>query len=167
VVGGGSVVVVGGRAVVGAAVVVGGRVVVGTAPGRVVVGATVVAVEAAVVVGATVLLVVVGAAVVAGACVGGGLVANDVGCGPAGVETSTGTLVVVVPLVTAGCVGNVVVVAPAGVGTRLLSVESPSPPVKTINAMTPSTTVAAPAAIATIAPGCVHHGPGGGSYSGS
>ena len=156
--------------VVGAAVVVGGRVVVGAGPGRVVVGATVVVVDAAVVVGAAVvlvLLVVVEAAVVAGACVGGGLVTNDVGCGPDGVEASVGTLVVVVPPVTAGCVGNVDVVEPAGVGTRLLSVESPSPPVKTINAMTPRTTVAAPAAIATIAPGCVHHGPGGGSYSGS
>jgi hypothetical protein len=128
--------------------------------------AVVVATAAEVVAGAAVLVTpVVGeGAAVAGACVGDGVVTNDVGCG---VETSVGRLVVVVPPVIAGCVGKVVVVEPAGVGTRLLSLESPSPPVKTINAMTPSTTVAAPAAIATIAPGCVHHGPGGGSYSGS
>jgi hypothetical protein len=44
---------------------------------------------------------------------------------------------------------------------------SSSPPVKTMSEMTPRIRTAAPAAIATIAPGCDHHGPGGGSYSGS
>jgi hypothetical protein len=44
---------------------------------------------------------------------------------------------------------------------------SSSPPVNTMSEMTPRIRTAAPAAIATIAPGCDHHGPGGGSYSGS
>jgi hypothetical protein len=50
---------------------------------------------------------------------------------------------------------------------RLSSVLSPSPPVKRMRAMIPRITAAAPAATAMIAPGCCHHGPGGGSYSGS
>jgi hypothetical protein len=39
--------------------------------------------------------------------------------------------------------------------------------VKRMSAMIPRITAAAPAATAMIAPGCCHHGPGGGSYSGS
>ena len=63
-----------------------------------------------------------------------------------------------------GC--DVVVLSPVITG-RLSSVLSPSPPVKTMRAMIPRMTAAAPAATAMIAPGCCHHGPGGGSYSGS
>jgi hypothetical protein len=54
-----------------------------------------------------------------------------------------------------------------GAGTLSSLWLPPSPPVNTMSAMIPRIRTAAPAAIATMAPGCDHHGPGGGSYSGS
>jgi hypothetical protein len=75
--------------------------------------------------------------------------------------------VVVVELSSAVWRGSVLDVSKLiGDGT-LSSVLPPSPPAKTTSEITPNTRTAAPAAMATIAPGCVHHGPGGGSYSGS
>jgi len=65
--------------------------------------------------------------------------------------------------------GNVLVlVLPAliGVGT-VLSVPSLSPPVNIISATNPTMLATAPAATARTALGRDHHGPGGGSYSGS
>jgi hypothetical protein len=53
------------------------------------------------------------------------------------------------------------------IGGTVSSVLPSSPPVNTMRAMIPRMTAAAPAATAMIAPGCCHHGPGDGSYSGS
>jgi hypothetical protein len=105
---------------------------------------------------------VVGACVVAGWA---GTVVTFDGSGPVVSDGAVGACVVVDPAVVGGrgCV-DVLSTLPNGMVSSLLS---SSPPVKTMRAMIPRMTAAAPAATAMIAPGCCHQGPGGGSYSGS
>jgi hypothetical protein len=185
---GGSVVggsVVGGSVVVASVVVACSVVVVASVVvAAVVVVASVVVVAAVVVVASVVVaaavVVVAGAVVVVAGVVVAAVVAGTVVEGVVGCAGSVVSCVGSGPVVSEGDVGNSVVDVAAVVGGRgcgvvlsaltsgkLSSLLSPSPPVNTIRAMMPRMTAAAPAATAMIAPGCCHHGPGGGSYSGS
>jgi hypothetical protein len=161
-------VVVGSSVVVVVDVVVGSSVVVVTTAGTVVVDDEVVEVD----VGVEVVVVAGVVVVVGGLVAGGAVVVADDGnvCWFGNVidgGTDTGFVVDVDPgAVWVGSVLDVSKLFGDGTLSSLLP-PSPSPPVKTMSEMTPRIRTAAPAAMATIAPGCDHQGPGGGSYSGS